>query len=247
MGETTTTRTDAGGRTETEYAVRISGIGKRYGSRLALDDVSLNVEKGTVYCIAGPNGSGKTTLLSIIAGALRPSKGSVKVSGSVGYAFQVPRLFGDLTVRENMEFFRKLTRDGKRDGEGWMEKSMKILELDEWLNVPCERLSSGAKKRVELGIALLQDPEILLLDEPTAGLDVDSLDEVVSLVQKLKQVKTVIITTHQIRDFERACDTLCIILAGRKVYERKINEIGKGQLEQTYKDFIGKSRGNGKQ
>ncbi len=209
-------------------------ITKLYGAKKALDNVSLRVPKGSVYAIAGPNGSGKTTLINIIARVLRPSSGSVGVEGKLAYSFQTPRLVSDLNVRENLNFFSDLY---EISDAGWKRKVLELTGAGEWLNYRIDDLSSGMKKRVELAVALLPNPDIFALDEPTAGLDAESAEHILGLMRALRTThgKTLIVSTHTLSEMKNICDHLAILREGKKIFDSPAGKIK--NLEETYKKY----------
>ncbi|NYZ79421.1 ABC transporter ATP-binding protein [Candidatus Micrarchaeota archaeon] len=219
-------------------AVAVKDVSRYFGSRPALIDVSLKIRKGCIFCIAGPNGSGKTTLLSIIAGVLAPSKGMVEIDRNLrlGYAYQHPKLSEELTAGENLAFFSQLTdaRDAK-----WGKNLVKVLKLDEILDDNADGLSSGTRKRLEIAVSLLHNPEIILLDEPTAGLDVESTREVLGLVKLFKKErKTVVVATHQLENFCGICERLAVLSRGRLVLERDVRKVCGKRLMQLYESAL---------
>ncbi|MEW6329622.1 MAG: ABC transporter ATP-binding protein [Candidatus Micrarchaeota archaeon] len=210
-------------------------ITKFYGAKKALDEVSLRVPKGSLYAIAGLNGSGKTTLINVIARVLRPSSGALKVEGKLAYSFQNPRLVADLNVRENLNFFSDLY---EINDAGWKNKVLELTGAGEWLRYRIEDLSSGMRKRVELAVALLPDPDIFALDEPTAGLDAESAEHILGLMRALRTShgKTLIVSTHTLGELKNICDHLAILRDGRKIFDSPAGKIK--NLEETYKKFL---------
>lgn len=220
-----------------ENAVEIKGLSKSFNGTTALKNVNLEVRKGSLLLIAGPNASGKTTLLNILAGSLTPTKGEVKIDKNIriGYSYQHPKINEDLTVSENISFFSEIYGVDDKD---WSEKLLSLLKIDEWLNFKADQLSSGMRKRLELAIALLQNPELILLDEPTAGLDTESKKQMLKLIKLFKdRGKTIIITTHQLEDFEGLCEHLVILSKGKVLLSRRINEL-KSSLAEVYKKYF---------
>lgn len=212
-------------------------ITKTYGAKRALDSVSLRVPKGSVYAIAGPNGSGKTTLINVIARVLRPSSGALRVEGKLAYSCQAPHLVADLNVRENLNFFSDLYGVGD---EGWKRRVLELTGASDWLNYRIEDLSSGMRKRVELAVALLPNPDIFALDEPTAGLDAESAGHILNLMRALRgdaHKKTLIVTTHQLGELKGICDHLAILREGKKVFDGPVLAGKIKNLEETYKRY----------
>ncbi len=220
-------------------AVVVNDVSKYFRGRPALIGVSLRIPAGCIFCIAGPNGSGKTTLLNIIAGVLSPSKGRIEVDRTkLGYAYQHPRLSEELTVGENLSFFSQLSE--AKDAE-WGRNLIRVLKLDGILNENVDALSSGTMKRLEITVSLLRNPEIVLLDEPTAGLDTESTKEILGLLKLFKKEgKTVVVATHQLENFCGVCERLAVLSEGRVVLEREIGKVTEKKLMQFYESAVGK-------
>lgn len=196
-------------------AITATGIRKSFGSTQVLSDISITIPKGSVYCILGPNGSGKTTLLNLLAGSTRPDAGSIQRHGTVGYCHQVPLLYADLSVRQNLELFSELV-DAKKDSVSGIAQ---MLGLNDVLDKRATTLSSGMKKRLELAIALLPDPDILILDEPTTGLDSESAEGLVSFIKQIAGKKTIVLATHQLSDIKGLCTGLLTLKEGKQTYQ----------------------------
>lgn len=217
--------------------MRVEGVSKYFGEKRALEDVSLEIPLGCVFCIAGPNGSGKTTLLNLLAGVLKPTRGRVEVKGKIGYAYQHPKLWDELSVKENLSFFSKLTETNAE----WERKVIEELKLGGLLGENVGELSSGVRKRVEVAVGVLGDPDVILLDEPTAGLDREAKEGVLELVRFFKKEgKTVLIATHQLEDFGGICDRLAVLKEGRVVLEREVRGAGAVELARIYSTAWGK-------
>jgi ABC-2 type transport system ATP-binding protein len=221
-------------------AIVVNGVSRYFGSRPAIVDVSLSIPEGCIFCVAGPNGSGKTTLLNIIAGVLSPSKGNVEIGKGlgVGYAYQHPKLSEELTAGENLEFFSQL---GDAKNAEWSKNLIRVLKLDDILGENADELSSGTRKRLEIAVSLLHNPEIILLDEPTAGLDRESTREVLGLVKLFKKEgKTVVVATHQLENFCGICEKLAVLSKGRVAVEKDVGKISEKKLMQLYERAVGK-------
>ncbi|MEM3555112.1 MAG: ABC transporter ATP-binding protein [Candidatus Micrarchaeia archaeon] len=218
--------------------VVVERVSKQFGRKYALRDVSLKIPPGCVFCIAGPNGSGKTTLLNILAGVMKQSDGKVAVNGSVGYTYQHPKLWEELSVKENISFFSKLS---ERYDERWVRRAIEEMELGSLLDESVGELSSGMRKRVEIAVGILSNPDVVLLDEPTAGLDVGAKEKVIEIIKFFrKEGKTVVVTTHQLEDFGGVCDRLAVLKEGRVVLERDVRGVGKEGLLRIYREGMGK-------
>jgi ABC-2 type transport system ATP-binding protein len=193
-------------------AIDVSGVYKLFGETAAISNISFKVSKGEFFCVCGPNASGKTTLLNLTAGAIPPDKGTIKTNGKIGYCHQTPMLFSDLTVSQNLEIFSMLSLAEKKEAK----KTIELLGLSSESNKKACDLSSGTKKKLELAVSLLSNPDILLFDEPTAGLDKDSLDDFIAFLKKIKGKKTIVVATHQLSDFKKLCDRQLILKKEKK-------------------------------
>jgi len=214
-------------------AVSANGLSRHFSGKQALADVSFRIPKGCIFCIAGPNGSGKTTLLNILAGVLSPSKGEVAVERGLkrGYSYQHPKLSDELTAGENISFFSQLS-GGDAD---WSRNLIREMKLDRIMNENVDELSSGTRKRMEIAVGLLNNPDIILMDEPTAGLDIESTKEIVELIKFFKKEgKTVVIATHQLENFGGICERLAVLLKGRIVLEKDVRGLSGDKIMNIY-------------
>ncbi|MEM3400256.1 MAG: ABC transporter ATP-binding protein [Candidatus Micrarchaeia archaeon] len=215
--------------------VVLENVTKRYGNVVALDRVSMEIPEGAVYCIGGPNGSGKTTLLNIIAGVITPTAGRViNPFKKIGYCRQNPMLYEDMSVRENIEFFGCMYGVDKK----WVENVLHMMGMEGWADFLIRELSQGMKKRCELVMALLPKPSLLVLDEPTTGLDADSVNAIVELVAHIKHDKTIVLATHRLDDFDGIGTHLAIIKNGKKVFEKETHRISY-EYRKNYIDIYG--------
>ncbi|HUH77478.1 MAG TPA: ABC transporter ATP-binding protein [Devosia sp.] len=208
--------------------IRVDAVSKRYGRTLALDKVSFEVRDKEMFALLGPNGAGKTTLLHILSTILRPDSGVALVGGfdvaqqpfaarqRLGIVFQEPSLDDRLTVRENLELHGLVFGVPRRLRRQRIEEMLALVELTDWASKPVKTLSSGMKRRLEIARALVHDSEILLLDEPTVGLDAQTRERIWSYVRRLRAERdiTVVVTTHYIKEVE-GCDRVCIIDGGK--------------------------------
>ena len=209
-------------------AIRVDGLSKRYGRTLALDAVSFAVQRNELFALLGPNGAGKTTLMHILCTILQPDGGTAKVSGydvvkqalaarqRLGIVFQEPSLDDRLTVRENLELHGLVFGVPRALRRQRIEEMLALVELSDWASKPVRSLSSGMKRRLEIARALIHDSEILLLDEPTVGLDAQTRERIWDYLRRLRSERdiTVVVTTHYIEEVE-SCDRVCIIDAGK--------------------------------
>jgi len=212
-------------------AIEARELFKQLGAKQVLKGISLGVPERSLFCIAGPNGSGKTTLLNILSGSLKADSGSIAAKGKIAYARQNPHICEDLTLLENLKFFNELYNEGKLD-----YRKVKELGLEQFQDTKASDLSSGVRRRLELAIALLSHSDIILLDEPTAGLDPDASRELLQLLATLRKEKTILITTHDLTSFEGIPDYLAIMRDGKKIYDsfEKKEKIGPRMLARVY-------------
>jgi len=209
-------------------AIRVEAVSKRYGRTLALDEVSFEVREKELFALLGPNGAGKTTLLHILCTILRPDSGVAMIGDfdvaryplaarrRLGIVFQEPSLDGRLTVHENLNLHGLVFGVPRRLRRQRIEEMLALVELTDWADKPARSLSSGMKRRLEIARALIHDSEIMLLDEPTVGLDAQTRDRIWSYIRRLRQERqiTVLVTTHYIEEVE-ACDRVCVIDHGK--------------------------------
>jgi ABC-2 type transport system ATP-binding protein len=231
-------------------AVEVENLAKHYPTAVAVDGISFNVRRGVTAALLGGNGAGKTTTLSILLGLLLPTAGSVRVLGEdmLRHRYRVlPRMnfsspFVDLphrlTVRQNLSIYARLyglPRHGER-----IERLADDLQIGEFLERPAGKLSAGQKTRVALAKALLNEPELLLLDEPTASLDPDTGDWVRGYLESYRERTgaTILMASHNMAEVERLCSEVLMMKAGRIVDrgspEALIDRYGRTNLEEVF-------------
>ncbi len=207
--------------------VTLDGLSKRYGRHLAVDNVSFEVGERQIMGLLGPNGSGKTTILRVLTGYLRPSAGTVRVAGfdvvregraaraRIGYVPEDAPVYPQMRVNEFLAFMGRLRGlDGKKLGDG-IAVARERFGLEAVADTIIGRLSRGYRQRVSLAQAVLHEPDLLVLDEPTNGLDPRQIIEFRGLIRRLAEQCTVIITSHILGEIERVADQVAILLAGR--------------------------------
>lgn len=228
MSHTTNTMTN-------EYIVDVHHLSKSFNKKPAVIDVSLKVKRGEIFGFLGPNGSGKTTTIRMLCGLMKPDAGSGECLGYdiikdasmikrlVGYVPQTFSLYKDLTVRENLEFIARVYQE--RDYARRVKEMMAELKLDQYENILAGRLSGGWKQRLSLAAALIHDPKLLLLDEPTAGVDPKARREFWNYISYLTtQGITALVSTHYMDEAER-CNRLAYIVNGHLMAEGTIPAI----------------------
>ncbi len=207
--------------------VRVKGLSKRYGRTLALDDVSLEIRPNELFALLGPNGAGKTTLIHILCTILAPDSGAVALAGfdvvkqprmarrHLGVVFQEPSVDDRLTVFENLNFHGLIYQVPAATRRKRIDELLALVELEDWRHALVRSLSSGMKRRVEIARALIHDSAVLILDEPTTGLDAQSRERIWAYLMRLRKERalTIIVTTHYIEEVE-GCDRICVIDRG---------------------------------
>jgi ABC-2 type transport system ATP-binding protein len=201
-----------------DSAIVVRDIVKRYGERVALRGVSFEAERGEVVAIIGPNGAGKTTLLSILAGILRPDGGTLSTPAGIGWVPQQAALYRRLTVEENLRLFARLEKVD--DVEGTVERMLETTALGDRRADQAGTLSGGNQQRINIAVGLLASPAVLLLDEPSAGLDPRQREILWEFVSGLAGGgTTVIFSTHNIQEAERYGRRLLVIADGEGLFD----------------------------
>jgi len=221
-----------------ENILKINNISKRYGKNQALYNLSLSVEKGSVYGILGPNGSGKTTLLGIILGIIKQNSGefkwlySEKKLKNVGVLLETPNFYPYLSLYKNLQIVAEIKKIEYHDNE--IEKVLKEVGLFERQFSKYKTLSLGMKQRLALASALLGQPEILILDEPTNGLDPKGIADVRNiLIKEAKKGKTIILASHILDEVEKTCTHVAILKKGILLKQGKIEDMLKIERQIT--------------
>lgn len=206
--------------------IEISNLTKQYGSYKAVDDISFSVDKGEIVGLLGPNGAGKSTTMNILTGYLSYTEGSVMIDGlevvehpyeikkKIGYLPEQPPLYPNMTVASYLDFVYKLKKV-KGDKKAELQAIMEAVHIDDVQNRLIKNLSKGYKQRVGLAAAMVGDPEILILDEPTVGLDPVQIIEIRNLIRELGKDKTVILNSHILPEVSAICDRIIIINKGK--------------------------------
>ncbi len=210
---------------------------RSFGDRRVLKGLTFQIESGEVYGLLGPNGAGKTTAINILCGLLDPDAGSVEIGGGpvtrdsrrvIGIAPQELSIYQDLTCRQNLKFFGQAFGLSGQAADQRTEELSSAFSLAEYLDVPGAQLSGGWKRRLNMAIALMHSPSLLILDEPTVGVDVEARYELWDLITKLRRAEvTIVLTTHHLDEAEALCNRVGIISQGRILAEGSLGELGK--------------------
>ena len=209
--------------------IEVSNLTKKYGDHIAVDHLSFRVEKGQIYGFLGPNGAGKSTTMNIITGYLAATEGTVTIDGkdvqkdpeeakrAIGYLPELPPLYVDMTVREYLEFVAELKKVPKKEREQQISEVMEMTQITDMQQRLIRNLSKGYRQRVGLAQAILGYPEVIILDEPTVGLDPKQIIEIRDLIRKLGEDHTVILSSHILSEVSAVCDHIMIIAHGKLV------------------------------
>ena len=209
--------------------IEVKNLVKRYGNHNAVDHLSFTVEDGQVFGFLGPNGAGKSTTMNIITGYLAATEGDVIIEGHnvleepeaakrcIGYLPELPPLYPDMTVTEYLQFAAELKEIPKADRENQISQAMALTHLEDMANRLIRNLSKGYRQRVGLAQAILGFPKIIILDEPTVGLDPKQVVEIRDLIRRLAKEHTVILSSHILSEIRAVCDKVLIIRKGRFV------------------------------
>lgn len=224
-------------------SIEVNNITKTYGTQKALDNVSFSVKKGEIVGFLGPNGAGKSTLMKILTTYLTADSGEATVNGfdvtsaqksvqqSVGYLPEHNPLYLDLYVREYLEF----SADVHKTDKSRIQEVIELTGLTSECYKKIGELSKGFRQRVGLASALLHNPDVLILDEPTTGLDPNQLVEIRELIKNIGNDKTVFLSTHIMQEVEAICDRIIIIHQGKIVEDAQLADLGKN-LEKVFRE-----------
>ena len=211
--------------------IEVQHVTKRYGPVAAVDDVSFRVEAGQILGFLGPNGAGKTTTMRVLTGYLPPTEGTATIAGfdvleepievkrRTGYLPESPPLYPDMTVREYLTFIARINRLPAAERGSRIDRVMERTSVGDVADRHCSKLSKGYRQRVGLAQAILHNPDVLILDEPTAGLDPKQIIETRELIKELAGDHTIILSTHILPEVAQTCERVVIINKGRVVAE----------------------------
>jgi len=227
--------------------IRVENLVKKYGDLVALDNLSMSVERGELVGIIGPDGAGKTTLLRMIAGGLEPTSGTVVINdmtfeknrqelkGDIGYLSQISQAYGDLTVWENIEFFGKIRK--VRDWQERGEELLKFARLNDFKDRLADQLSGGMRQKLGVCCAVIHQPKVLILDEPTTGVDPISRRELwLILAAFLRNSMTILVSTPYLNEAER-CNRVALINQGKLLRYDTISALTSQSLLHVYEVY----------
>lgn len=209
--------------------IEVSNLTKKYGSHLAVDNLSFKVEKGQIYGFLGPNGAGKSTTMNIITGYLAATDGTVLINGkdikkdpeeakkSIGYLPELPPVYMDMTVKEYLQFVAELKKVPVKERKEQINTVCEMTHIDDMKERLIKNLSKGYRQRVGLAQAIIGYPEVIILDEPSVGLDPKQIIEIRELIKELGKKHTIILSSHILSEVSAVCDHIMIIAHGKLV------------------------------
>lgn len=219
--------------------IEVKNLVKRYGDHTAVDHLSFEIEKGKIYGFLGPNGAGKSTTMNMITGYIASTEGTVVIDGHdileepeeakkcIGYLPEMPPLYFDMTVLEYLKFVADLKKIPKAKKASMIEEIMDMVKITDMKKRLIKNLSKGYRQRVGIAQAVLGYPEVIILDEPTVGLDPKQINEIRDLIKGLKQKHTVILSSHILSEVSAVCDYVLIISHGKLVASDTPENLGK--------------------
>ena len=214
-------------------SIEVQSVTKSYGNQLALNEISFSANKGEIIGFLGPNGAGKSTMMKIITGFISPTKGTVLVSGidvlkspkktkaKIGYLPEQNPLYHEMYVKEYLQFQASIFKISKET----ISNVIKTVGLAPEAHKKISQLSKGYQQRVGIAAAIIHNPDVLVLDEPTTGLDPNQIQEISTLIKKLGKEKTILFSTHIMQEVEAVCDRVIIIKKGELLIDKSIEEL----------------------
>lgn len=236
-------------------AITIKDISKSFGKKVVLKDITFAIQEGQIYGFIGPSGAGKTTIVKMIVGMDVPDKGSIHVLGEkmpnlnilqqIGYMAQSDALYTALTGKENLMFFASLFKLNKKERQNRIDYAAELVNLTSDLNKKVSAYSGGMKRRLSLAIALIQNPQILILDEPTVGIDPELRLSIWNELIRLKKEegKTIIVTTHVMDEAEK-CDYISMVRDGYIITDGTPSQLKERYSANTLDEVFLKAGGN---
>ena len=219
--------------------ISLSNITKKFDDFIAVDNLSIDVNSGEVLGFLGPNGAGKSTTMKMITGFIKPTEGIIKIKGMnvetksieckklIGYLPEGAPLYGDMTPINMLKFVSYIRGMTSQEFKKALDSVVIKTEITDVINQPIDTLSKGYKRRVGLAQALIHDPKILILDEPTDGLDPNQKHHIRNLINEMGKEKAIIISTHILEEVDAVCTRACIIAKGKKLIDKKPSELKK--------------------
>ena len=226
--------------------IEINNLVKKYGDNVAVNDLSLNIDSKGVYGFLGPNGAGKSTTMNVLTGYIGATSGTVIINGydifkepeeakkNVGYLPEIPPLYQDMTVYEYLEFVSKIKKIKKEERKACIEQSLEMTRTTEVRERLIRNLSKGYKQRVGIAQAIMGMPDLIILDEPTVGLDPKQIIEIRDLIRNLGKEHTVILSSHILTEISEVCENIFIISQGKLV--------ASGREEELIEELAGENR-----
>ncbi len=215
--------------------LNIEKLNKSYGKRQVLQDLTLHIQHGEIYGLLGPNGAGKTTTINILCNLLTSDSGTIKINGQpvseatkklIGVAPQENLLYKTLSCEENLNFYARIYGLNAQQRRQQVQVSLAAVNLSDRAKSPVETLSGGMQRRLNIAVALVHQPKLVILDEPTTGLDIEARYEIWDLIRRLKsQGITILLTTHLLDEAERLCERIGILKGGHLVAEGNLEEL----------------------
>ncbi len=225
--------------------IQIENLVKKYGANIAVDGLNLEIEGGKVYGFLGPNGAGKSTTMNVITGYIGATSGTVKVNGfdifkdgkkakaEVGYLPEQPPLYNEMTVEEYLKFVAELKKIPKAEREEAIKNAVEKTGIEEVFKRLIRNLSKGYKQRVGIAQAIISMPKVIILDEPTVGLDPKQIVEIRELIKSLGEDHTVILSSHLLPEVSEVCDYIYVISQGKLVAEGTESELTKNIVKEN--------------
>ncbi len=215
--------------------LNIEKLNKSYGKRQVLQDLTLHIQHGEIYGLLGPNGAGKTTTINILCNLLTSDRGTIKINGQpvseatkklIGVAPQENLLYKTLSCEENLNFYARIYGLNAQQRRQQVQVSLAAVNLSDRAKSPVETLSGGMQRRLNIAVALVHQPKLVILDEPTTGLDIEARYEIWDLIRRLKsQGITILLTTHLLDEAERLCERIGILKGGHLVAEGSLEQL----------------------
>ena len=235
-----------------DYIIETEGLSKRYRDKIAVNDLALQIPRGELFGFLGPNGAGKTTTILMLLGLTEPTSGTASVCGfnpktqplevkrRVGYLPENPGFYEDLTARENLAYIARLNRIGEDRIDDLLHQGLDQVGLADDANRPVREFSRGMKQRLGIAEVLVKEPEVIILDEPTQGIDPDGVTRLLDLISELRRDRglTVLLCSHLLHQVQRVCQRIGIIVRSRIIVQGIPDDLGKAILNEHQWNFL---------